>query len=292
MYKINPFYETNDHTGLDTITSSNRMYTVRPHYGGSTGPSSEELSKMDVFSRQELLITNIEAQIRRVDNLLTEPKDDIKVTPGCTSSTSSSSQVSPLKVDWPPLRYPVDIVVNVNPDKLPVTPWALRTLLGDSVMIRTHSHSTYKGRIPSVDNDNENANRTQGVKLIFTVIYKDVKECEVMIDPISQVCVCGEANLVRYLNRVFSLFSPSLSVFEETLSDYYVDLICSSLVSGNTKEQQNALKVINTQLGKQDLIVCGNVAAADFVLFAALQKCDQSLPSNVQKWQKTVAQVF
>jgi len=294
MYSLRPHYVTNDFSGTE-LCDSQRMYRMKSIYGSGSASTQMDSSKMPILERQELLISNIEEQIKRVDQLLVQGNDD--KMPKCSAKgsagTSAASNVQRMKISWPAdIAYPHDIVIYAHPDRLPATPWALQKTIGDAVLIRTHCHSSYQGRLPTdVLNDNENANRSKGVKLIFTIIFKCVKDCEMMVDPISQIHITGEANLLRYVTRMFPLFK-SLSVFQETLCDQYTDLICTSLISGKSKDKQNALKSINVLLGKQNLIICEMVTAADFALHAALEKCELSLPSNVQKWQKHVAEAF
>lgn len=278
------------------------MYSMRPIYNSSSPVKSSDCetdtSKMDLFSRQEHLITNLEQSIRRVDELLKEAKVDLQTSarssdPSPAVPSNDTSPLPKLNVTWPEnLSYPVDIVVQVDPTRLPVTPWALQRLLGkDFVMVRTHIHSTYKGPVPRVDNDNANTSRMNtSVKIIFTIIFRNVKQLEFMVDPVAQTAVAGEANLLRYICRVFPIF-PTVGVFEETCSDHFVDLICTHLINSKSKERQTALKVIDEQIAKKGgRFICDKVTLADFCLVAFLQKTgSRDAPNHVQNLEKSLA---
>lgn len=289
---------------------------------GATPASHQDPSKMDLTSRQDLVISNIEEQIRRVDKILSETQScnpqssSSKASPtgtGCPARSAASpmatggTTVSPGKLAkclrWPSeLRYPVDIVVNCDPTRLPATPWALRDLLGDSVVqIRTHVHSTFKGQLPATLNAETTDRPRSDAKLIFTVIIRsDMKEMEFMCDPVHQTVIAGEANLLRYICRLVPVF-PAMSVLHETQSDHLVDVICSGLTaSARPRDQQLALKTLASQLEKRSgggaPLVCDKLTPADFCLRAALTRVPSlksvTLPASVQSWQQAVATAF
>lgn len=280
------------------------MYPMRPIYGSCSSSSKVDTSKMDLNTRQEHLISRLQQQIQRVDQLLNDTQGNMsKVNTKQSRSTANfgddqgSTPAQKLSITWPSsLAYPVDIVVQANPARVPVTPWVLQRLLGkEAVSIRTHTHSTFKGTAPSVENDNSDTNRSVSKKIIFTVIFKDVRETEFMVDPVSQIAVSGEANLFRYVCRTFSIF-PQLSAIEETWSDHLVDLIFANVLGGKAKDRQAVLATIDEQLGKRTgRLVCAKLTPADLCLHAALQRTTPSLkdlPGNVLKWQKSVGLAF
>ncbi|OQR73353.1 hypothetical protein BIW11_09785 [Tropilaelaps mercedesae] len=299
MYSVKPYYNTNDAAGIDT---DNVMYCMKPVYRPAVDDAAINPTEADLLSRQKHLIANIEHQVRRVDELLNEVNAPIRsmnrtsqTPPSAAIATGTAPSIAKFNVTWPEtVHYPMDIVVQADPTRLPMTPWALRKLLGSAVMVRTHVHSSYNGPLPPVENDNSNANRTSGgVKIIFTVIFRNIKDMEFMVDPVGQVAVAGEANLFRYICRVFPIFAV-LSAFDETVSDHYIDVICSDLIGVKSIQLQRSLKAIDVQLAKKGgLLVCDKLTPADFCLHAALQRHSSlDLPQNVQKWQKAVSVAF
>lgn len=299
MYSVKPYYDTNDANGIDL---GNTMYSMRSLYQSAAGSRGPDIMMADLLSRQETLISNIEHQILRVDKILTETEVSVRTSAKCGSAepsnavtcTSSTPSAAKLNLNWPDIKYPLDIVVHADPTRLPVTPWALRKLLSGSVMIRTHVHSSYKGELCAVEDDYANMDRTNGkIKIIFTLIFRNIKEMEFMVDPVNQMAVSGEANLFRYICRTFPIF-PALGVFEETLSDHYIDVICSNLIGAKVKDQQTTLNYLVDQIAQKDgMLVCNKLTPADFCLHAALQKSPfLSLPSSAQKWRRSVAAAF
>ncbi|GFR00876.1 aminoacyl tRNA synthase complex-interacting multifunctional protein 2 [Trichonephila clavata] len=187
-----------------------------------------------------------------------------------------------------------DVVIKANPQYPPLSLWVLCHLFSQTTAIRlnTYLHSSLNS-IPENINKLENISSSNSCKTSLTVIWRDGnKDHEMMVDPIHQGIVEGEVNIARYLSRLFSLnyeTDPILS----TMIDNYLELVHSSIIHGNNKERQGALRSLNSQLGKNAFIVGDSYTIADIVTWSALiqAKLHQSLPANVMKWFNSLSNV-
>lgn len=98
-------------------------------------------------------------------------------------------------------------------------------------------------------------------------------------------------SLFRYIARLLS-FNYDADPIVSTQIDNWLEIAHSSLIHGNNKERQAALKSLNSHLGKSNYLVQDSISLADIVVWSALtqNKLHQSLPANVSKWYKSLAE--
>ncbi|XP_055936052.1 aminoacyl tRNA synthase complex-interacting multifunctional protein 2-like [Argiope bruennichi] len=187
-----------------------------------------------------------------------------------------------------------DIVVKANPKSPPLSIWVLYHLIAQSTPTRlvTYKHSSLNA-IPEEIRQLQNSSSSESCNLSLTVIWRDGdRDHEMMIDPIHQGMIEGEVNIVRYLSRLLSLIDESDSVLS-TQFDNWLEVVHSSIIHGNNKDRQGALKSLNSHLGKSAFLLGDSYTIADIVMWSALTqtKLHQSLPANVAKWLKSLLNV-
>lgn len=105
------------------------------------------------------------------------------------------------------------------------------------------------------------------------------------VNPSDQTPICGEANIARYLAR---LFQPSYEadLHSACLADHWLDLASFSLVGGNTKERAAAVRSLNSHLGKKSWLLESTSSFVDAVVFSALHQAGQrsGASGNVKRW--------
>ena len=109
---------------------------------------------------------------------------------------------------------------------------------------------------------------------------------QLVVDPVHQTSIQGEANVARYLWGLLS--APASDPALATLEDELVDLAQLQVLGGNNKERAAAVRRLNSVLGKQSSWLMGGDAPSlvDLVCWSALQQTGlaQGAPANVQSW--------
>lgn len=107
-----------------------------------------------------------------------------------------------------------------------------------------------------------------------------------VVDPVRQSTIQGEANVARYLARRLGMFTDETDIVTATLIDEILDLAQLQLLEGNSKEKSAAVRTLNSALGKKDWLVGAEPSLADIVCWSALYQTNQtsSPPANVKKW--------
>ncbi|CAL4124470.1 unnamed protein product, partial [Meganyctiphanes norvegica] len=197
-----------------------------------------------------------------------------------------------------------DVVISSTPSAAPYSLVLIKKLLRDagiSVYCASHLHSTVHKVGPELSSsfcDVGSGERSQH-NLAFTVLWKDTQQSELMVSPMSQTRVCGEANIVRYLSRLF----PTTSVYNyEAASsfcciaetDQLMDQMQAQLADGNRKEKQAALRQLNGKLGDKRFLLGDHLSIADILAWSLVKQMDggASAPANVAKWYKAIDSVL
>lgn len=96
----------------------------------------------------------------------------------------------------------------------------------------------------------------------------------------------------RYLSRLMC-FNYDSDPITSTQIDNWLELVHSSVIHGNNKERQAALRTLNAHLGKNAYLVEDSYTLCDVVAWSALiqTKLYQNLPANVLKWFKSLLNV-
>ncbi|XP_042863148.1 aminoacyl tRNA synthase complex-interacting multifunctional protein 2-like isoform X4 [Penaeus japonicus] len=321
MYKMEP---------LNRFSSKD----LAPSYYGSTCASAAlvEGSSADVAAleiRQETVLQRLRDLKLQLDKLQSSKFSSL--SPSKTSSTAigAAAQSSPLKPSVGEKQAIVlkvmasvtdhsrelsslqihdleqtgtvhDLVISANPSRPPYFLILLRRLLKDAgypVFSVDHLHS-------SVQHVDESLRRCFSDKplgdrnkhnLAFTVHWKDVESPNLMVNPLRQTVISGEANIARYVSRLFPLSSSynyeatgTFSSIAET--DNLLDQLAAQAASKNNKERQGALRQLNGRLGKSSWLVSNECGIADVLLWSVLKQggLNVGAPANVDKWYKKV----
>ncbi|GFS94041.1 aminoacyl tRNA synthase complex-interacting multifunctional protein 2 [Nephila pilipes] len=187
-----------------------------------------------------------------------------------------------------------DIVIKANPQYPPLSLWVLWHLFSQSTATRlvTYLHSSLKS-VPKNISQLENISSSDSCNISLTVIWRDGdKDHEMMVDPINQGVIEGEVNIARYLSRLLSLNYETDAILS-TQIDNWLELVHSSIIHGNNKDRQGALRSLNSHLGKNAFLVGDSYTIADIVTWSSLiqAKLYQSLPANVVTWVKSLSNI-
>ncbi|XP_069982466.1 uncharacterized protein [Penaeus vannamei] len=193
-----------------------------------------------------------------------------------------------------------DLVISANPNRPPYFLVLLRKLLKDAgypVYSVDHLHSSVHHVDESIRgcfSDKPLGDRNKH-NLAFTVHWKDVEAPNLMVNPLRQTVISGEANITRYVSRLFPLSSSynyeatgTFSSIAET--DNLLDQLAAQAASKNNKERQGALRQLNGRLGKTSWLVNNECGIADVFLWSVLKQggLNVGAPANVDKWYKKV----
>jgi len=199
---------------------------------------------------------------------------------------------SAASADRPHVRAPAgrtgDLVVHCNPSHPPYSLPALVALLQDSgltVHTSCHAHSS----VPSLAAGllsflpaTQAARATAQVRL--TVIWRAVgRDCELLVSPLTQSVIRGEANVLRYFARLF----PSVIPYEQqaTSQDLLLDSI-SSLAWAPAKARQPLVRQAALALDKTPYLAGPRPGASDLALYSTVQQLglQEDLQPEVKKW--------
>ena len=94
---------------------------------------------------------------------------------------------------------------------------------------------------------------------------------------------------IRYIARLLN-FNYDVDPISSTQIDNWLELAHSSVIHGNNKERQSALKSLNSHLGENSYLVGNSLSLADIIFWScvAQSKLHESLPANVSKWYKSL----
>lgn len=94
----------------------------------------------------------------------------------------------------------------------------------------------------------------------------------------------------RYLSRL-SCANYDSDPITSTLIDNWLELVHSSIIHGNNKDRQAALRSLNSHLGKNPFLVGDSYTLCDVVAWSGLVQTQlhESLPANVLKWFKSLS---
>ncbi|GIX99738.1 aminoacyl tRNA synthase complex-interacting multifunctional protein 2 [Caerostris extrusa] len=187
-----------------------------------------------------------------------------------------------------------DIVIKANPKCPPLSIWVLYHLFSQSTAtcLATYLHSSLK-TIPEDVRHLQNASSSESCNISLTVIWRDgKKDHEMMIDPIHQSTIEGEVNIARYLSRLLC-FTDENDALLSTQIDNWLEVVHSSIIHGNNKDRQGALRSLNAHFGKNSFLVGDSFTIADIVMWSALiqTKLHQNLPTNAEKWFKSLLNI-
>ncbi|XP_066966219.1 aminoacyl tRNA synthase complex-interacting multifunctional protein 2 isoform X4 [Macrobrachium rosenbergii] len=194
-----------------------------------------------------------------------------------------------------------DLVIAANPDRPPYSLVLLRKLLknvGFPVYCANHVHSSVKKVSESLQKtftESPEGDRSKH-SLAFTLHWKDVSSPSLMVNPLHQTPISGEANIIRYVSRLFPLSSPynyeATGTFTSiTETDNLLDQLTNQMICGNNKERQAVLRLLNGRLGRASWLMGDKCSIVDVMAWSAVRQTgsEAGAPANVSKWYRAVS---
>ncbi|XP_068248595.1 uncharacterized protein AIMP2 isoform X3 [Palaemon carinicauda] len=194
-----------------------------------------------------------------------------------------------------------DLVIAANPERPPYSLVLLRKLLknaGFPVYCANHLHSSIKKvneTLQKTFTENPEGDRSKH-SLAFTLHWKDVSSPSLMVNPLHQTPISSEANIIRYVSRLFPLSSPynyeATGTFTSiTETDNLLDQLTNQMICGNNKERQSVLRLLNGRLGRASWLMGDKCSIVDVMAWSALKQTgsEAGAPANVSKWYKAVS---
>ncbi|XP_042219432.1 uncharacterized protein LOC121864473 isoform X4 [Homarus americanus] len=189
-----------------------------------------------------------------------------------------------------------DLVISANPNAPPFSLVLLRKLLkevGCPVFSVNHLHSSVlevNDVLRSCFIDCPMGDRNKH-KVAFTLHWKDVPAPCLMVNPLRQTQISGEANILRYISRLFPLssqynYEASGTFMIITETDQLMDQLSKQIACGNNKERQAALRQLNGRLGKTIWLMGNTCSIVDVLTWSLMRQAQLSVsaPANLAKW--------
>lgn len=130
-------------------------------------------------------------------------------------------------------------------------------------------------------------------KLFFFCFFAVGIDTTLMVDPSRQNPILAEANIARYIFRILNPDYDSVANLAQFVAnDKWLNLASRSLVYGNAKERQSAVRQLNSHLGKSAFLTGSQASLVDAVVMSALFHAKEyaSLSGNVKKWSQACHQ--
>jgi len=188
-----------------------------------------------------------------------------------------------------------DIVIRCSPSFPSFSLKGIYSLLtgsGLSVHTSCHTHCTVSSLPPNVQSFlpvTEVPRSTAQVRM--TLIWMDVgKDCELMVSPLAQTVIKGEANILRYFSRLFPTIFPYESLPNVMAVDNMMDNV-STLLWAAPRERQPIMRSLAVNLAKSTFLAGGSISVADLALYSAIRQLglDKDLQPELMKWYLTMA---
>lgn len=237
----------------------------------------EDLKKTLISMRGDLNLCNKPAQ----------PRKEV--------ATSNAMNKKPLNTNL------TDVIINVNPARVPFSILALKTQWKGrlNLSVEVFVHSTIKESevtkaakefVEKVSAPSEENNLpTQKM----TIIWKDVDTTQMILSP-AALPIYGEVNIIRHLNRV----GPNEFWYENNnqlayQTDDILDLCHQLSTKNSVKERQPSLQQLGQRLGKtQYFNGSPSFSVADIAVSSTLRNfLAKEVPANLASWLQKVSPV-
>ncbi|XP_068248594.1 aminoacyl tRNA synthase complex-interacting multifunctional protein 2 isoform X2 [Palaemon carinicauda] len=290
MYRMNPI---NKFASTDLAPSYYGSTTCATNYLSGTPGKMEGLAELE--KRQEAVLLRLQCLKQQLDKLQSNKGSTDQTTP-LVSAVGAAAQSSPVKTG-----AVHDLVIAANPERPPYSLVLLRKLLknaGFPVYCANHLHSSIKKvneTLQKTFTENPEGDRSKH-SLAFTLHWKDVSSPSLMVNPLHQTPISSEANIIRYVSRLFPLSSPynyeATGTFTSiTETDNLLDQLTNQMICGNNKERQSVLRLLNGRLGRASWLMGDKCSIVDVMAWSALKQTgsEAGAPANVSKWYKAVS---
>jgi len=267
LYKVDSLY----HYGSGDVVLPDVMYKTQPFLDRNISAVTEDLKNLK--ARQDQLIHQLDCLLKDV-SLLTNG--------GVNHEKSMQAQVSSAST------VVTDIVIHANPADPPLSLKYFVQLLRkqSKVLLKCHLHSSLiSAKIPNWWPNEDCTDRSQ-YEIIITVIWSNVADLSVHVNPSVHAAIHGETNLARLLGRFLKMYDSNDAFSSCSATDAYLDA-CDVLSTPSSREKKEVLDLLDTVLGQQSWLGGKAFAMADAVLMSTLSKFAGNAPyANIKKWQE------
>ena len=122
------------------------------------------------------------------------------------------------------------------------------------------------------------------LQLFTLTAVLDILAPSLMVSVADQSPILGEANILRYLARMFQphLYSNNNPLEITTIDDW----LNSAINLTSPKDRKTFIQSLNTHLGKHNCLAGNSPSIADIYCSVAVLKCNDGsqLPKNVANW--------
>jgi len=187
-----------------------------------------------------------------------------------------------------------DIVIRCSPTFPTFSLKGIYTILttnGLTVHTSCHTHCSVSSLPPNVQSflpvsDVPRSSAQVRITLIWTEVGKD---CELMVSPLAQTVIKGEANIIRYFSRLFPSLLPYESLPNLMAVDNMMDSV-STLLWAVPRERQPIMRTLAVNLSKNSYLAGATLSIADLALYSAIRQLglDKDLQPELMKWYLNV----
>ncbi|OQV20163.1 putative Aminoacyl tRNA synthase complex-interacting multifunctional protein 2 [Hypsibius exemplaris] len=241
-----------------------------------------------IIGESENVLSRLKYLHRKVDELEQSARAAAKSAPKVAKKTSSTRAKQE------------ELVVSADAKYPPLSLIAAANFLAEhgSVLATSYVHSSAR-QVPDklrrlLGEDVSTTDSRSGADFIVSLIWKDVGiDTTLMVEPTRQNPILAEANIARYVFRILNANYDSVeNLVQFTANDKWLNLAARSLVYGNAKERQSAVRQLNAHLGQQAFLTGPDVSLVDAVVVSALFNAKEyaGLGGNVKKWAHACSQ--
>ncbi|GFN96951.1 aminoacyl tRNA synthase complex-interacting multifunctional protein 2-like [Plakobranchus ocellatus] len=280
----------------EDLTKRVKEQRVPTPAGRCAEKSSTPLGALE--QRQEDVLKQLEEMQAAVSQLALRYK--IQDTMASSSSTSSSSVTASSSTGGLPRCHGepgriLDLVISADPSSIPLSLVILSKQLSQQfpTLLSTFVHSSamltgVSDQLQQLLTSNGGLSRAD-CQIAVTLVWKKVCHGpQLVVDPVRQTAILGEANVARYLWGLLAAGGSGLDPAKATIEDELVDQAQLQILEGNNKEKAAVIRRMNSTLGKQQAWLMGGdtPTLADIICWSAMQQAGlaQGAPPNVQRW--------
>lgn len=196
---------------------------------------------------------------------------------------------------------PLNMVVSASPNDPPLSLFLLQKIAQHRGLAKystaTHIHSSLTMPLPECLRNIFGNSAVSDANICLRLIWKNlVLAPSLMISVVDQSLILGEANILRYLSRLFlpDLYS-GLGSFQMANIDSWLTAVMKLTTSENGKDSRKTfVQTLNSHLGKHKWLVGSAPTLADIYCSIVLIKTSASstFPNNVKKWISLCSEEF
>ncbi|XP_045126506.1 aminoacyl tRNA synthase complex-interacting multifunctional protein 2-like [Portunus trituberculatus] len=282
MYKMAPFsLKSHDSSPAQLVQTSK----------GCPAASALEARQEAVLKR----LQNLKDQLDHLQSTRTTTATAAATTAAAAAATAgglgAAACSSPLKTPSSPIQ---DLVIAASPASPPLSLLVLRRLLGQSGL-PVHCSSRLHSSVPQVRPELQAAFTESPLEerskhsVAFSLQWSDVPSPSLMINPLRQTRIAGEANILRYVTRLLPSTSPynfeatgTFTSIAET--DSLLDTLEGSLVWGGAKERAAVMREIGKRLSRSAFLCGGQCGVVDLLAWSLVRQRGGAVDQAIGNW--------